>query len=113
MICADRQASATDRRRISAHGVINRRELAEIQRTARLHGTAVCDVVNDGVPCVPDNEDDRARVGDVAEVVREPVARPLVVDGAEVRILGVQESRILDELCTDDRILARLPSRGR
>ena len=60
-----------------------------------------------------DDENDRACIGDVAEVVREPVARPLVVDGAEVRVLRVQESPVVDELCADDGVLARLPSRGR
>jgi hypothetical protein len=49
---------------------------------------------------------------DGAEVVCERENRPVVGDGAEVGVLGVGEFAVVDELSTDNGVLAALVGRA-
>ena len=71
------------------------------------------DVLDSGVPDVADDEDSGRGGGrDSAEIMSESEDGPAVGDSTERGVCGVRELAVVDELSTDDSVLAGLPGRA-
>lgn len=95
--------------RKTTYSISSSRKLAEEKETAILTTVVGNDILNSGVPSV--TERDYTRLGGGAnrpEVMGKSKHRPVILNSAEVRVLSVWQTSVVEELSADGNVGAGL-----